>query len=115
MSYSKNSSIPNSKYIFYRRVFDVLYAEHDSATKIGFEREIKTQLNQESLEEILKFFSYLSFFDNAFDFNKDYINLKLNLIKDKNLQLKFNNNNFIEDCIYRRTWSPKSETLGQFM
>ncbi len=97
MSYSKNSSIPNSKYIFYRRVFDVLYAEHDSATKIGFEREIKTQLNQESLEEILKFFSYLSFFDNAFDFNKDYINLKLNLIKDKNLQLKFNNNNFIED------------------
>lgn len=97
MSYSKNSSIPNSKYIFYMRVFDVLFAEHDSATKIGFEREIKTQLNQESLEEILKLFSYLSYFENAFDFNKDYINTKLNLTKEKYSHLKFNNNDFIED------------------
>ena len=22
---------------------------------------------------------------------------------------------YIPECIYRRTWSPKSETLGQFM
>jgi len=97
MAYSKNSSIPSNKYVFYRRVFDVLFAEHDSATKIGFERDIKTQLNQESLEEVLKIFCFLSYFDNNFDFKKDYIFKTLETIKDKNNDLKFRNNDFIED------------------
>jgi hypothetical protein len=97
MAYSKNSSIPNKKYIFYRRVFDVLFSEHDSATKIGFEREIKTQLNQESVEIILQIFSFLSYFDNQFDFNKDYIFNILNTIKEKNTSFKYKNIDFIED------------------
>jgi GTPase SAR1 family protein len=97
MAYSKNSSIPSNKYIFYRRVFDVLFAEHDSATKIGFEREIKTQLNQESLEEVLKVFSFLSYFENNFSFNKDYIFDKLKTIKEKNTKIQFRNNDFIDD------------------
>lgn len=97
MTYSKNSSIPSNKYVFYRRVFDVLFAEHDSATKVGFEREIKTKLNQESLEEVLQIFSFLSYFENSFDFKKDYIFGKLNAIKDKKEDLNFSNNNFIED------------------
>lgn len=86
MTYSKNSSIPSNKYVFYRRVFDVLYAEHDSATKVGFEREIKTELDQETLEDILKTFSFLSYFDSH-----------LNTIKEKNTELKFKNNDFIQD------------------
>jgi len=97
MTYSKNSSIPSNKYVFYRRVFDVLYAEHDSATKVGFEREIKTELDQESLEDILKTFSFLSYFDSHFDFRKDYIFDRLNTIKEKNTELKFKNNDFIQD------------------
>ncbi|MFY4857620.1 NACHT domain-containing protein [Aliarcobacter butzleri] len=98
MTYSKNSSIPNEKFIFYRRVFDVLYTEHDSATKIGFEREIKTKLNQESLEEILKQFSYYSFFEDNFAFTKDYINSLLNKIKYNKINIfNFNNNDFITD------------------
>lgn len=97
MTYSKNSSIPSSKYVFYRRVFDVLFAEHDSTTKIGFEREIKTQLNQETLEKILQTFSFLSYFDSHFDFKKDYIFDMLSTIKEKNTNLKFKNNDFIED------------------
>jgi len=97
MTYSKNSSIPSNKYVFYRRVFDVLYAEHDSATKVGFEREIKTELDQETLEDILKTFSFLSYFDSHFDFRKDYIFDRLNTIKEKNTELKFKNNDFIQD------------------
>jgi len=97
MTYSKNSSIPSNKYVFYRRVFDVSYAEHDSATKVGFEREIKTKLNQETLEDILKTFSFLSYFDSHFDFRKDYIFDRLNTIKEKNTELKFKNNDFIQD------------------
>lgn len=98
MAYSKNSSIPNKKYIFYRRVFDVLFAEHDSATKVGFEREIKTLLNQEVLEGVLQIFCFLSFFDSKFDFKKDYINKQLTSIKEKK-DVKFRNNDFIEDMI----------------
>lgn len=98
MAYSKNSSIPNKKYIFYRRVFDVLFAEHDSATKVGFEREIKTLLNQEVLESVLQIFCFLSFFDSKFDFKKDYINTQLTNIKEKT-EVKFRNNDFIEDMI----------------
>ena len=97
ITYSKNSSIPKQKYIFYRRVFDVLYAEHDSATKIGFEREIKTQLSQEIIEKILEVFSFLSYFENNVDFNKDYISSQLNTIKTKRVDLKFRNNDFIDD------------------
>ncbi|NQZ28309.1 MAG: NACHT domain-containing protein [Colwellia sp.] len=96
MAYSKNSSIPNKKYIFYRRVFDVLFAEHDSATKIGYEREIKSQLNQESLEYVLKVFCFLSYFESQFDFKKDYIFKQLGIIKDKS-DFKFKNNDFIDD------------------
>jgi len=96
MAYSKNSSIPNKKYIFYRRVFDVLYAEHDSATKIGFEREIKTGLSQESLEGVLQTFCFISFFDSNFDFKMDYISKLLSTIKDKT-DYKFKNTDFIDD------------------
>lgn len=97
LTYRKNSSIPSNKYIFYRRVFDVLFAEHDSASKVGFEREFKTSLNQEQFEYVLKLFSFLSFFENEFDFDKDYIFEKLNQIKNKNLEIEFSNNNFLDD------------------
>lgn len=97
MSYSKNSSIPSNKYVFYRRVFDVLFTEHDTATKIGFEREIKTKLNQEQLENILQIFSFLTFFDTHFDFDKQYIFSKLNIIKEKNKSITFSNNDFLDD------------------
>lgn len=97
LTYSKNSSIPSNKYVFYRRVFDVLFAEHDSATKIGFEREIKTHLDQESLEKILQIFSFLSYFANKFDFDKNYVTKILTTIKKKYKNLIFANNDFIDD------------------
>lgn len=95
LTYSNNSSIPTSKHVFYRRVFDVLFEQHDSTSKIGFERERKTQLNQESFEKILQAFSIKSFFAHKFDFDKDYI-YKL-LEESKKDKFTFNNNDFIDD------------------
>lgn len=97
LAYSKNSSIPSNKYIFYRRVFDVLFAEHDSATKIGFEREIKTQLDQESLEKILQIFCFLSYFAHEFNFDKTYVTKILTSIKKNYKNFIFDNNDFIDD------------------
>jgi len=96
ITYSTNSQIPNKKYLFYRRVFDVLYKEHDSATKTGYDRELKVRISQDELEEILKYFAFISFFDNKFNFDKSYVNDKLNIIKQK-LDKNFDNNDLIED------------------
>lgn len=97
LTFSTNSSIPQKKYIFYRRVLDVLFKEHDSITKIGYERELATNLSQEEFEEILKIFSFISYFERFYDFEKDYLNNLLDIIKKKRPLLKFNNNSLITD------------------
>lgn len=97
LTFSTNSSIPNKKYIFYRRVLDVLFKEHDSITKIGYERELLTKLSQEEFEEILKIFSFISYFESEYDFTKDYLYDLLNKIKKKRTSFTFDNNNLIED------------------
>lgn len=97
LTFSTNSSIPNKKYIFYRRVLDVLFKEHDSISKIGYERELLTKLSQEEFEEILEIFSFISYFENEYDFTKDYLYEILGKIKKKRTSFKFDNNELIED------------------
>jgi len=91
ITYSKNSKIPSSKYIFYRRVFDVLFSEHDSSSKIGFEREIKSNLSQEQFENILEIYSFISYFSDTFNFDKKYIFEQLTIIKKKVETISFSN------------------------
>jgi GTPase SAR1 family protein len=97
LTFSTNSSIPERKYIFYRRVFDVLFKEHDSVTKFGYERELSTKLNQEQIEEILKVFSFISYYEDIFTFDKQYLTNTLNSIKTSQLDFKFSNQNLIDD------------------
>ena len=97
LTFQSNASVPDKKYIFYRRVINALFSEHDSKTKLGFVREKTSQLSQEEFESILKTFSFLSFFEGKFNFDEDYIYEKLKLIKDKNKNIKFDNNKFIYD------------------
>ena len=49
------------------------------------------------IEKILEVFSFLSYFENKVDFNKDYISSQLNTIKTKKVDFKFRNNDFIDD------------------
>lgn len=97
LTFSTNSTIPKKKYIFYRRVWDVLFKEHDSISKIGFERELLTNLSQEEFEKVLKAFSFLTYFDGEYDFEKDYLNKNLNIIKGKIPSIQFSNVDFITD------------------
>lgn len=96
LTFQNYASIPDKKYIFYRRVINALFSEHDSKTKLGYVREKICGLDQENFELILKSFSFLSYFESEFVFNRDYVNLKLKLIKQKR-DLKFDNNKFITD------------------
>lgn len=104
LTYQSNSEIPPKKYIFYRRVIQALFSEHDSKSKIGFRRERKTELTQEQFEDILKKFSFLSFFDSQYDFEYDYLVDTLKKIKDKLINTSFDSNKLIEDLKSLALW-----------
>jgi hypothetical protein len=97
LTFQTNAEIPNKKYIFYRRVINALFSEHDSKTKLGYVREKQSKLSQEQFEEILKAFCFLSYFDSRIDFDFDYINRTLKTVKSKINKFEFDNNKFIYD------------------
>jgi len=97
LTFQSDSSVPSAKSVFYRRVINVLFSEHDSKTKLGYPREKRTRLNQQQFEEILKSFCFIAFFEGEFSWTFDYINEKLNIIKQKLNTSSFDNNDFICD------------------
>lgn len=97
LTFNSHSKIPNKKYLFYRRVIEVLFSEHDGLTKSGFERKHLSGLNYEQYEDFLKRFSFVSFFDGVYDFEKSYTYNLFNKIKNKTIDLTFNNKNLIND------------------
>ena len=97
LTFQNNSDIPSKKYIFYRRVIHALFSEHDSKSKLGFAREKTSQLSQEKIEEILKRFSFLTFFDAKYDFEIDYILFKFEQIKTRNRGEKFSSQLLTDD------------------
>lgn len=87
LTYNSYPEIPKSKSKFYWNVFDTLCTKHDSITKKGgFQHERKSNLLTEDFENILKLFSYISFFDGQFNFERKYMYEKLSNIKT---QLKY--------------------------
>jgi hypothetical protein len=97
LTFQSNSSIPTKRFIFYRRVIEALFSEHDSRTKIGYVREKRSKLSQEEFEEVLQRFCFITFFEHTYDFEKDYLVQKLDLIKKKHEAVKFENNELIDD------------------
>ncbi|PHS63378.1 MAG: hypothetical protein COB12_09520 [Flavobacterium sp.] len=81
LTFQSNASVPAKKYIFYRRVIQALFSEHDSKTKLGFVREKLSGLKQEEFEDILKIFCFISYFESRFNWDMDYILDKFNKIK----------------------------------
>jgi energy-coupling factor transporter ATP-binding protein EcfA2 len=96
LTFQINSSIPTNKSEFYRRVIDALFKEHDSQSKIGYEREFKSGLSQDVIENILKLFCFITFIDGQYDFTHEYVYQKLNYIK-KSIKVDFENNDIIDD------------------
>lgn len=97
LTYQSNSSVPTKKYVFYRRVINALFSEHDSKSKLGFERETKCRLQQEDFEKILKAFCFVSYFDEAFSFEHDDLTHRLEVVKAEISELKFSPIDFTSD------------------
>jgi predicted NACHT family NTPase len=45
LTYKNSSEIPSKASVFYRRVIDSLFIEHDSKTKVGFQREKRSGIS----------------------------------------------------------------------
>lgn len=92
----KDIYIPENKSDFYRNVFDALYSGHDTLAKIGYEREQKSGLSKEDIINLLKQFSFKSFFEEKYFFTQQYYENKINIYKAK-VGLDFNNDFLLDD------------------
>jgi len=72
LTYQNSSEIPSKLSIFYRRVIDALFIEHDSKNKMGYQHERASNISYDKFEDIMRKFSVVTFFDDKFSFDNDY-------------------------------------------
>lgn len=96
VTYQTDSNIPQRRCDYYEQVFNTLYSLHDTSSKLGYVRERKTGLSKENIVEILKRFSFTSYFEQKYSFTLGYFENQLNGLKE-DLHLSFSNEDFIED------------------
>lgn len=96
LTFKSNADIPAKKHIFYRRVIQALFSEHDSQTKVGYIRQKQSGLVQEEFETVLQLFCYLSYFESKFSWDTDFIFEKFKIIKNKS-EINFENHKILKD------------------
>ena len=97
LTFQSYSSIPQKRTEFYSQVFDALYSVHDSMSKLAFVREKHSGLPKEQIVEVLKLFSFLSYFEEKFLFSGIYFTEKLEYIKEKKKNILFENSKLLYD------------------
>lgn len=84
ITFNNYPELPKSKNKFYWNVFDTLCTKHDTVTKKGgFQHERKSKLQNEDIEKILKWFSYVSLFQGIYNFDDHYLKSNINQINEK--------------------------------
>lgn len=97
LEFENYPEIPTKKSIFYRNVYDTLCTKHDSHTKTGaYQHERKSGLSNENIETILELFSFLSFFEQRYSFDENYLKDKLKTVRNS-LNIHFDIDNLIYD------------------
>lgn len=96
ITYQTDSNIPQKRSEYYNQVFNTLYSAHDTSSKLGFDRERKTGLTKENFVDLLKRFSFISFFNHNYTFPVTYFETEIQKIK-KDLNLNFSNEDLLSD------------------
>lgn len=97
LTFQSYSSIPQKRSEFYSQVFDALFSVHDSMSKLAFVREKQSGLSKEQFIDVLKLFSFISYFDEKFIFSSLYLEEKFKYIKEKKKNITFDNQKLIND------------------
>lgn len=96
ITYQTDSNIPQKRSDYYNQVFNTLYSVHDTSSKLGFVREKKSGLSKENFVDLLKRFSFKSFFSHNYTFSVAYFETEMQGIK-KDLNLNFSNEDLLMD------------------
>jgi hypothetical protein len=97
LTYKNSSEIPSKASVFYRRVIDSLFIEHDSKTKVGFQRERRSGITYDKFYDVMRKFSFVSFFEDQFVFDKLYATQLIQRIIAKDSACHFGPDDLIED------------------
>jgi predicted NACHT family NTPase len=97
LTYKNSSEIPSKASVFYRRVIDSLFIEHDSKTKVGFQRERVSRISFDKFYDVMMKFSFVSFFEDRFSFDTHYACDRISRIISKDLNCSFSSEELIED------------------
>lgn len=97
LTYRLNPEIPSRKSDFYFNVFDTLYSKHDVKSKSGgYIHDRKCKLEKDDYQTILKWFSYLGYFNYRYIFDELYLQQTFNIIRNKT-NISFETNDLIYD------------------
>jgi hypothetical protein len=97
LTYKNSSEIPSKASVFYRRVIDSLFIEHDSKTKVGFQRERISGISFDKFYDVMRKFSFVSFFEDRFSFDNQYACSLFQRIISKDTSCSFSPEGLIED------------------
>jgi hypothetical protein len=96
-TFNSYPELPKYKNKFYWNVFDTLCTKHDAFSKNGFWlHERKSKLLNDDLENILKWFSYISLFKGKYNFDYNFLKQTIQEINQK-LNLSANPDDIIYD------------------
>ncbi len=99
LQFESNPHVPSKMSSFYRSIFDYLYSQHDSISKIGFIREKLSGLSKDDIEEVLKIFAFLTLSQGKLGFSKDEALNYFNTIKSRRKNLDFENEKLLYDFV----------------
>jgi len=97
LTYKNSPEIPSKASVFYRRVIDSLFIEHDSKTKVGFRRERVSRISFDKFYDVMMKFSFVSFFEEKFSFDTHYASDRISRIVSKDVNCSFSAEELIED------------------
>ena len=96
ITYQTDSNIPQKRSDYYNQVFNTLFSVHDTSSKLGYVREKKTGLTKENFVDLLKRFSFKSFFSHNYTFSVSYFETEIRGIK-RDLNLNFVTEDLLAD------------------
>lgn len=93
---SWNNGFIHKRSIFFRKIIDALFSQHDSVSKLGYVREKTSGLSADNIEEICSILAFRIFFSSKYQLSKDEIYHEFEIIKKTNL-FKFENDKLLYD------------------
>jgi len=95
-SFESYPKIPPKKTQFYWQVFDALFEKHETFSKTGYRRPKLTKIDREKFEKILNTFSFITYFEELFNFSEFQFETILRKILS-NYKYRINVSDFLED------------------